>query len=409
MPRVAEHHFHLSFFTSDLKAEMRVLYAIRVLRDMVNKCSLFFFPIFLFTFGRDTWGKVGGLSAFSVGFLTLAGFYILERLIIGLSAIKIGQYVVKVGHQKSMIFAHLIRAMSFGLLMLVTQNPWLIIPIALLEGIQSNFFWPSYYTLLSRYAHTSRLGADLGVIRFLLQLVAAISPAVAGLMALKLGFGSIFFLSIVLEMIALLFSFKIPATQEKDRVSVTEFGQWFAETRFQKLGISEAGRYIHDVVLFIWPLVIFTYLKTVEKVGYLSTIVLFISLVLSLLFGAILDKLKSRKPYQFSGGLLSFLWLIRTQLSTVWGFLVVDVVDKFVASFHWLFYDLILFKRGKGSQAYSYFLYREILLSLFGAPIWMIFGLLFVITHQYLAIFVLAAIGVMLTLLMEDRERKSVR
>ena len=402
MPKTADHHFHLSFFAADLSGPMRILYFVRVLRDLVNKCALFFFPIFLFTFGRDTFGSRWGISAIGIGFLTLALFHVLERLVIGLSAFPIGRYVTRAGHQKSMVYSHLLRALTFGLLMLVGSHPWLIVPVAILEAVQANFFWPSYYTLLSKYAHTTKLGADLGVIRFLLQLVAVLSPALAGLMALKLGFNSVFFFSIALELVSMVVTLYLPSIGEKDQISWQEFKMWLAETRFQKLGLAEAGRYVQDVILFIWPLIIFTYLKSVDRVGYLSTMVLFLSLILSLVFGSVLDRIKSRRPYQLSGGALSLLWLIRTQLTTVWGFLVVDVVDRFVSSFHWLFYDLILFRRGKGTQAYSYFLYREIMLSIYGVPVWLILGILFVLSDQFVALFIMAAIGVLLTLLMDD-------
>ena len=47
MPLHRSHHLHLPFLRVDNNKELRALYIMRVLRDLVNQSTFFFLPIFL--------------------------------------------------------------------------------------------------------------------------------------------------------------------------------------------------------------------------------------------------------------------------------------------------------------------------------------------------------------------------
>ena len=407
MPNYRDYHLHLPHLhiQTDDNPNLRFLYGIRVARDLVNKLALFFLPIYLLEFGKTS-GLYAftGLSEFKQGIIALSVYYIMYGVIAGLSAIPIGQLVVKLGHQKMMIFSYLLRLVALLLLYASNQTTWFIFVAVVFDAVQSNMFWPSYHTVLSQNTLKNHMGQDLGMLQFFLQLVAVISPAVSGFIAVTIGLESIFLIALVGTTIGMILTLFMDIKGTRDVISFKEFRGWLREKQFKKLTLSIAGRYINDAALFVWPLYVFIFLGSVDKVGYLYTISLFIAMMFTFFISVYIDHTKSRKPFFLSGGILSVLWLLRTQFLSILSIALIDVVERLTSNFHWLFFDMLLMKRGKGSNALSYFVYREIVLNVTAIAFWVIFAGFFMLNWGWNSLFLFAAVGVILSLLMKDRE-----
>lgn len=407
MPRYRDYHLHLPHLHLDTAQHpnLRYLYGVRVARDLVNKLALFFMPIFLFEFGKTS-GLYAftGLSQFHQGILALGVHYVLYGIVALSLAIPIAQLVRKIGHQKIMIFSYLLRLVALVLLYMSSATPWLIFVAVLFDGVQSDMFWPSYHTVLSKNTLKNHMGQDLGVLQFLLQLVAVVSPAVSGFVAATIGLNSIFLIALIGTLVGMIFTLFMEIKHERDAVSLGEFVTWLKEVRFRKLTLSIMGRYVNDAALYVWPLYVFIFLGAVDKVGYLYTISLFIAMLFTFFISVYIDHNKSRKPFLFSGGILSLLWLVRTQFLSVIGIAIIDTIDRLTSNFHWLFYDMVLMKRGKGSNALSYFVYREMILNATAILFWSAFVAFFVFDMGWNSLFMFAALGVGLSLLMKDKE-----
>lgn len=405
MLRLREHHLQLPFWHVDSGRTIHALYATRVIRDLVNKIALFFFPIFLFQFGAQAPELMQlTLTSFQKGMLVIAGYYFLAQLTVLLSAIPIGTLIRNYTHERSFVFSYFLRALVFALLLFNQEHLWMVAVAALLDGVQSNFFWNSYHTVLSRVAKKKHMGQDLGALQFLLQLVAVLSPAIAGLVARYLGMDVLFLAALALSLIGGIFALALRLEPETDAVSLAEFFRWLREVSFRKLSVSFAGRYINDIGLFMWPLYVYFLLGAVDKVGYLYSLSLFVSLLVTFFVGSYIDSHPKKKPLMISGSALSFLWLARTQVWGVWGVGLVDVFDRLISNVHWLYFDTIFIRRGKGSQALSYFVYREIVLSVVGVVFWLLFGLIFIFFAGWNILFVLAAVGVLLSSIITEHK-----
>ena len=408
MPRYRDHHLHLPFIRLDSskRPTLKFLYGVRVARDLVNKLALFFMPIYLFQFGQTS-GVYAftGLSHFHQGIIALGTYYVLYGLIALSTAIPLAQLIRKVGQQKVMILSYLLRLI--GLLLLYASNihPLFIFAAVVFEALQSNLFWPSYYTVLSQNTFKNHMGKDLGILQFLLQLVAVVSPAISGLVAATIGLESIFLIALVGTMIGLIFTLFMEIESIKDTVSLKEFMSWLTEVRFRKLTVSIMGRYVNDASLYVWPLYVFIFLGSVDKVGYLYTISLFIAMIFTYFISVYIDHTKSRKPFFLSGGVLTILWLARTQVLSIVSIALIDVVDRLTSNFHWLFYDMVLIRRSKGSNALSYFVYREMILNATAMLFWTVFMGFFVFDYGWNSLFLFAAVGVGLSLLVKDKEK----
>lgn len=401
------HHFQYflqsPYFAIDHNKNIQFLYALRIMRDVINQFGLFFLPIYLYQVGQNMQPFSGyGLDSIQKGMITISLFFLSERLGIIVTSLPVGKLIARLGFTKTIFFSYLLRLGFFALLVLLDQYPYLVVLAGLLEGIQASMFWPSYFTLFNRYTAQSKLGKDLGFQQFFLQLCTVFIPALSGFIAFQFGFPILYGVVGILSLINLLIVFGMQVEKSVDQVSWKELTSWLQVPIFVRFSLSAAGRYIHDAVSYLWPLYVFFVLGTVERVGYLYTFSLFLALLAVYFIGIYIDEVRSKKSFFASGGFLSLLWVLRTQSLSIWGIAFVDAVDKLLGSIHWMFFDAMSLRSAKGSQSLSYFIYREIVTSVVGAVFWLVLAAFFWYNQGWNSLFIAGSIGVLLSLLISN-------
>jgi MFS family permease len=404
MPNFRGYHLHLPHLHLDDGKDLRLLYSVRVVRDMVNKLSLFFLPIFLYNFGStSSVFEFLGVNAFQRGMVLIAFYFLMQRAVMFFTAIPLGQLTNRIQHARAFILSYVLRLIFFLSMYLVTDLPWLLLVAIVFEAVQTNLFWNSYHTTLSQFTLKKNVGQDLGLLQFLLQLATVISPAIAGIVAILTGLSTLFLFGLIGTLVGLVLTLSMNFKSLDDDVSWAEFRTWLRERAFRRLSLSFAGRYVNDSVIFLWPLYVFLILGTVDRVGYLYTLSLFLAMIVTFFVSLYIDQARSKRPFFMSGGFLTLMWFVRTQVFTPWGIALVDMFDKLAANFHWLYFDMIFIRRSKGSQAFSYFIYREMIMGLTAMVFWSVFALFFIFNVGWQSLFILGAVGVMMSLLIKDK------
>jgi len=403
MPKIISYFLHTPTIRADSSRNIKILYLNRVFRDLVNKLSFFFFPIYLFELGKNSVFLHSPITDIQKGMLMIAIFYLVTKVITLVVLIPTNRFFAKFGYQRTMIASYLIRIISLGAIFYTSQYPNLIWPVMFIEAIHTGLFWPTYYTLLSRYAVKSKMGADLGILQLMLQIVAMLSPALAGFISVQLGLSVLFLFGIAGTIVGLILSMMSGSTIEKDQISWQEFLDWMGEPRYSRMAIALGGRYINDAIIYIWPLYVFFILGSVDKVGYLYTIALFMAFLVTFFLASVIDKIHSHRLFRTSGGILSILWLFRTQIIGPWSIAFVDATNALVSNFHWLFFEMQLMRRGKGSQAFSYFIYSELISAIVGIFMWSVVGVIFLIGKGWTSVFLAGSLAVLLSTLMTER------
>jgi len=393
---------------------LKHLYAMRLFRELVNKLVMFFLPIYFFNLHLPFWNRVNWtlgqrgqnpLSDLQIGIFNIAILYLLPRLIAFISAIWVAQRTIKLGTKHAFIMGHILYALFAVFLFLSQSNPYWIFLAVTIDGLQINYFWNSYHYSLSRNSNHHKMGSNLGIINLLLNLVTMISPALGGLVISILGYGNLFLMGLLLIAIGLIFAILLDNVKVKDKISWQEFTSWMSEPGFRRLSTTFAGRYFNDGALSLWPLYIFILLGTSAKVGFLYSFSLLMAMGISYLVGAVIDKRESRKPFIMSAGILSFFWIIRSFVAGFWSIVVVNTLDSVTASFHWLFFDRMWMVRGKGREGLSYFTYRQMINSAAAILFWaLVFFLFYFFGNAWVSLFVAAAVGVLLTLLVKEHQ-----
>lgn len=409
MPRYILPHLHFPHFKFQIDNghNLKMLYGIRVLRELINNLCFFFLPLYLFQLGPQfPWFDGTTLTDFQKGMILVGAHFLLYRLAMLISVMPIGKLVTtKIGFKNSFVISRILTVAVFVLLQASVTWPALALAAAFLDGIEGAFFWPLFYSVFGKNSRQKRVGEDLGFLQFLLHFVAMAAPAIGGVVAVFLGFDKLFLFGVILALVSVIFAVSMYSEKTGSKPSFKELWSWLKESRYRRLSLSYIGRYMNDSVLTVWPLYVFLILGGTEKVGYLYSISMFIAMVISFFIGFYIDHHQSKKPYFFSGGIMSLLWFLRGQVFDIWSIAFVDVANRLFSSFHWLFYDSLLIKRGSGNRIYPFFIYREVVMSLGAIVMWLFFLGLFMVATDWRVLFVVAAVGIALSLLMSEKNR----
>jgi MFS family permease len=371
---------------------------------MSSQLLNFFLPVFYFN-TRFPFMAQFGFSSLKEGVLNVALVYLLTYLTSFLSGIIIAKILLKRGIKNGFIIGHLFYCLFILCLYFAQDNPYLVLTAAVINGLQNNFFWNSYHYSLSKIGNEAKIRSSLGLVNLLLNLLSMIAPALAGLIITSLGFTTLFLLSLVVVLGGVLFSVLLDNITVRDKISFKEFRDWLQEPGFRRLALSFSGSYFNNAGITLWAIYMYVLLGNANSVGYFYSLSLLTALFISYAISSFLDKNKSRKQFNISGSFLSCFWILRAFVVNIWSITILNAVDKLVASYHWLFFDRAWILRGKGREALSYFVYREMIYSFAAVVFWLLVMVLFCLfANAWKSLFVMAGIGVLLTLLIKEHK-----
>ncbi|MEA2057000.1 MAG: MFS transporter [Patescibacteria group bacterium] len=378
-------------------------------RQIAIKLSGFYLPIFLYQMAPEVElmkKYLSDRSSLQQGMILVALFFVLERLTIIIFSIPVGKLTRKIGHARTFVLGDLIFALLVLAMIYFDQHQIFIFISTILSGLKSCFFWQSYRTLLDRNVNRRKLGRAMGLKVILSNFVAMLSPAIGGLIIKYSSYDYIFYLSLVFLLVAVYGHLNLKLRQELDAIGWKEYFSWLKENSFRQLFLSQSGRLFNSMALMLWPLYVFLLMGDIGTVGIIYSLSLFISIVMNFFIGGALDKNhKNKTPFVISGAIISIMTILKIWVSQIWNVVVMDSLDRMVGNYHWLVFDRMIMARGKGSQAFSYFVYRMINQSISGLIFWLFFLTFFLVfSFGWTGVFVLGSIGAMLSLLIDEKK-----
>ena len=376
-------------------------------RQIAVKLATFYLPLFLYQLPDDFpaghW-LLSGHTGIQQGMILLASFYLVERLAMIVTAMPFAKLTRKIGHDRMLIIGLAIFMLNLIALLYLKKDIRLFPLVAILSGLKVTSYWHSYRTLLERNSYKKDIGKNTCVKRLLDNIVGVISPIVGGVVIATFGYDYLFYAALGAILIAMIGTLNLTIKEELDEVNWQEYWSWVKERSFRKLMISQSGMIFNSMVLMLWPLYVFLLIGDVEKVGIIYSLSLFLAIVINYFVGANLDKKRKNKlPYFISGLLLSILTFLKVGVIQVWNVVVIDSLDRLVGNFHWLIYDDAIMRRAKGSQDFSYFVYRQINHSWAALVFWILFLIFFFLCPVgWTGVFLLGSVGVLMSLLVNE-------
>lgn len=369
---------------------------------MAEQFTGLFIPLFLFTLSKQSvlFTFFPNLSYIQKGILYVCIYYLLWRVLEALILFPLSHLTKRLGLTKSMIFGNVFRILDFLALLLSIQNELFIIVSIVFRAIEMGLYWPSYYTQFALRADLRSLGRNVGSMYFLEKLIRVLLPMLGGTVIALFGFSANYIMAIFAMVFSIFFLFATTEVTCSYAVSLKDFLAWIKNKNFKKYTLAFLGWYIDTGAFILWTIYAFIFFGSIERVGYVFSIVLFISLVLSYFMGWYLGKYKGKRLLVLSGGILCGVWVMRMFIQSIWHFIMVDIVDRLAVSIYQPIFDTFFLRESRKKSVYHFHVYREIILSCSACLFWSIAMLIFILPLQWTGLFIFGGFGVLLSLYM---------
>lgn len=381
---------------------MRLLFLGHLLRGAAQQSVGLFLPVFLFLLGKNaTFFReipfVSQASDVTQGVITVALFYISYRICVFVLAIPIARIMRSMGLMKSMMLGNMFMLLSYLSLSFSTQQPTLLLFVPILFAIETLLYWVAYYTQFSIRSDFRSLGQEVGALAFMERIVRAALPMAGGVVIGLFGFQTLHLIGALLLLSASLFLLPIKEILVSTDVHFRDFLAWMRKKFSKEIMLSMLGRYMDDGAITLWSVYTLIFLGSAERVGYLYSVILFLSLAIAYFMGWYLGKHRGLKAMYISGSLLSLVWVLRGFVQTLWHIITVDLMDRMAVTVFQPVYDTLLFRISRGKHVFQFYLFREMILSLFGCIFWILISLFFLTSIQWTGVFILGSLGILLS------------
>lgn len=399
-----EYHCHLPHFQVQTKQSIDWLYLVRVFFDLLGKTVFLFVPLYLYQLGSQAaWVQQLGWSFLEAGLFLYAVYFLGGRAVVVMAALPAARWCQRFGTDQVISWSFLVNLVTLSGLWLASWSVWWLGLAMVGLGLRAALFSGAYSTLFSETVSQKPLGQDVSMVQFLLQVVSVLAPLLGGIVIAVQGYHSLFLIGSLLSMGGWFVATNVRSLKPKHVPSWSELRAWTKDPGFDKKLVAFAGRHLHEIAIALWPLYVFLIVGTAERVGFLYSFSLFLALLLTFMTGFYIDhRQRTNRPFYLTGGMLSLLWLLRVNITSFWSIAVVDTFDRITSSVHWLLYDARFIGDGKGRKALAYFTYREVIVSVCAMVFWLGVIGVFLVAGGWTVIFVMAAIGVLLSLLLQD-------
>ncbi len=416
------HNLHVPWFEFDQGHDLKLLYILQTIKVFVDKFALFFLPIFLYG-QAQSWNVAGPieqngaipwwvpvqlltLTDVQLGMLLIAVFFIVYRFSVLVCAPLVGIMLQKYGNRLSLTLGYGAFGLSIVSLHAAILHPIFIFTAAIFQGISVAFTLIIEPAILAENALKSNIGKDIGLGRFLMQLANMSAPMLGGLVIVYLGYQSLFLIGLGILVILLLILQGISGKKVKHTLQMEDARYLLKNRSFQSMIVSSIGRYFNDVGMLLWPVYLFALLGSVDKVGFLYAASFFFAMLASMIGGVQIDMQKTKKPYFGSGAVLAGLWIVRIYVFNPLSIAFVDALDRLVANYHWMYFETSLLKAARTKNPVIFLVLRTMVISAASICTWIGIAILFVfVIESWKGLFVMAAVGVLSSLLIQDSIR----
>ncbi len=344
---------------------VHAFYLNALLRSMVFGLVRIFIPVFLYKIGLTMWGD------HRLALMTIAGYYIILRLVVFLLAIPISKLIERIGFRRSIAVSVVFLIVEMVGLYLANDGSWWLLVAAISSAVNVPFYWIARDSALSQDAPAPSMGRALAVISTLEQTTMILAPLLAGLIIEYLGFPALFVLATLLLLVSVVPLWWMPHHAHTNGVSLRGFFSWVSSRRYFHQGLGIAGATMQDYGLgILWPVVLFLMGIQLRTLGALYSVVAVVTLVLRYLLGGVFDKLRAQRGladelwFAIASLGSSMIWIVRLFLSSVVSVFVVDSLAEVFQSVYYGFHAGYAHLGGKRMGSIAFWVYGEMVYSL---------------------------------------------
>lgn len=372
------------YFSRRLSLQIEELYAATAIGDLGVSIMLLFEPIFLFTVLNFTIQQV--LWYYALVYFCYALF------------IPIGARIVSVSGYYHGIFYGTFFMIGYWLLLYnSTYYNYLIWLAPVVLAMYKSLYWPAFHASISRFAGQHQKGREFSALYAIVNLTRIAGPFIGGLVGSYYGLqGSLLLASVIY------FCSFIPLFIRKEEFVPKPYQfKWTLEMykKYPKKFLGYLGFGEELIVLTIWPIFIYTVVKTFEGTGLLATLSTLVATVLALYLGKVTDTKSKGMLIKIGAFMTSLVYLARFMVNGYTSIFAVDALSRTSKDIVFIPLSAVTYERAESTHIMPYVVFFEQSLAI-GKLLACLLGIiLFGMTGSFLAVFLLAAIFSLLYML----------
>lgn len=273
--------------------ELNEIFAVMSLRSFVTGMIGIFVPIYMYTLG------------FSLADIFLLHIYMFSAEFI--FEYVAAQTISKLGPKHAIAISMPFLVTHFWMLSTIKTYNWPLWFIGVMAGISLALYWEGYNYDFSRSKSKIGVTRDISKLYIMLAVLGAIAPFVGGSIAFYFGFEALY--TLVLLLLLLVF---LPLIWFKEKHISRSF-------KLSRIDLGPVGRDLvsyggsgmeASVAITVWPLFVFAIVGTTQKVGFVTSLALVLSIAVTYFVGKRVNN-RNRHNFVKAGGMLeSFTYIL---------------------------------------------------------------------------------------------------
>jgi len=311
------------------KTELDELYASSVVRHLSMAIINIFIPIYLYQIG------------YSIPVILL--FYAIKSLFHACFSHFAAKSSIKIGVKKTILISAPLLIAYYLLLTQVSYFGILLIAAVLL-GISDAMYWTPFHVYFTKASDWKNRGKEVGIYDMLANGSAFIGPLIGVALFAIYGFNVMFIVAS-----AMIFASTLPLFFTKDVKPKDNYKFSGIDEHLMAASLGNGLRTFCDEI--IWPIFIFLTLGSLALFGYLAAFGMLVSFIGIAVASVLADKHKKRKMLTIASTTESVFWVIKSTVSSLQQFVVVEGLFRVSQIMRWLPFQAMCYNRAAASKS----------------------------------------------------------
>lgn len=371
------YHLHKIKFT-----EISEIYTSETIKNLAYSLVGIFIPIFLLK---------NGLT-----FRELCMLFVMQNVLRFFLEHFVGRAIARYGGKHTLALSYPFSFIYIVLLSIYPNHPTPLPLIAIIWAIADSMHWVAYQAAFSKAKDKYKSGREISAIGILATMVGVIGPITGGYVASKYGLNTIFIISPILLLVAMVPLYQSIDTIRSQKLKFDGMVRKISKDLFAHAALS------FDVVVgtIIWPLFIYFIVDDYFKLGSIVSISFFLSIFALLVIGKVSDILNKKKLIIVGSSGLVIINIFRNMATTFWFAFGVNLAAIIIGPLLSIPLFSLFYSHADSSRRIEYIVLMEMAGDIARATLW---GILFLLTYQlsqrqlFTSAFALAAMSLLFT------------
>jgi len=242
----------------------------------------------------------------------------------------------KIGLRRSLRISVFFDAFLYSSIFFIAKDPLLFSIISVIFIVLARmFFWLPFHVDFAKFTDRRDRGKEVSIIWAAKAVLGILMPILSGILIYYFDFKIVFILAIFFYIAPIIPFMALPRTRERFEWSAKEtIKNFFKKENRSLVAANMANGAENAVALILWPIFIWQLLKgNFAAMGALSSLIVFIGVILQLLVGKYADIFSKRKLLHWGSVFYSFGWIVKIFIITGFHIFIAGAYHQLAAIF----------------------------------------------------------------------------